>query len=127
MAFLLSCQSRDRSAKLVLYNRSNRTIHFYVSCDSAYTDFKYQDDSKLQPHDSIRPYLLFGPEGKGPDKNTWVNAINLADDSCLHVFFAYIDFQDDPNLRDSLFYLIVVRHDYSVDSLNKMHWKIEYR
>jgi hypothetical protein len=101
-------------------------VHYYVTCDSAFTDFKYQDDCQLKPGDSIRPYLLFGPEGSGPDKNTWVNAINLADDSCLHVFFAYIDFQGDPNLHDSLFYLIVVRRDYSVDSLKKLNWRVSY-
>lgn len=127
LALLSACQSRDRSAKLVLYNRSHREINYYLSCDSAYEEIKFGDDTRLPAGDSIRPYLLFGPEGKGPDKNSWVNAINLADDSCLHIFFSYIDFQGDPNPRDSLFYLVIQRRDYTVDSLNKLHWKIEYR
>lgn len=125
--FLLGCQSRDRSVSLTLYNESHREVHYYVSCDSAYDKIKYGDDTRLPAGDSIRPYLLYGPEGKGPDKNTWVNAINLADDSCLHIFFTYIDLKDDPNLRDSLFLLIIRRMDLSVDSLQKLHWKVVYR
>jgi hypothetical protein len=102
-------------------------VNFYVSCDSAYDKIKFGDDTRLAPGDSVRPYLLYGPEGKGPNKNSWINAINLADDSCLHIFFSHIDFRGDPNPRDSLFYLIIQRRDYSVDSLQRLHWKIEYR
>jgi hypothetical protein len=125
--FLLAgCQSSDRSANLVLINRSDRVIHYWVTCDSSYKDLELKSDYKLMPHDSVRPYLLYGPEGKGPNKNTWVNAINRADDKALHVFYFYIDFKNDPNLTDSLYYLIIRRTDYKVDSLNLLNWRIEY-
>lgn len=127
LIFLAACQSRDRSASLTLYNESGREIHYYLSCDSSYENLKFGDDCILKPGDTVRPYLLYGPEGKGASKNSWVNAINLADDSCLHVFFCYLDLKDDPNLRDSLFFLIVHRESFTVDSLEKLHWKITYR
>lgn len=121
-----ACQSRDRSASLILYNQSDRNIHYFLSCDSSYENLNFGQDRILKPGDSIRPYLLYGPEGKGPSKNTWVNAINLGDDSSLHVFFCYLDLKNDPNLRDSLFYLIVHRENFTVDSLERLHWKVVY-
>jgi len=83
-------------------------------------------DYKLKPHDSVMPYLLYGPEGKGDNKNTWINAINRADDSALHIFFYYIDFRDDPNLHDSLYHLIIRRRDYKVRSLVDSGWRVAY-
>ena len=125
--FLLAgCQSSDRSANLVLINRSDRAIHYWVTCDSSYKDLELKSNYNLNPHDSTMPYLLYGPEGKGPNKNSWVNAINRADDSALHVFYFYIDFKNDPDLTDSLYYLIIRRSDYKVDSLNRLNWRIEY-
>src|SRR6185436_6909458 len=107
LLLLTGCQSYDRSANLKLINRSNRTIYYSVSCDSSYRDLELKSEYILKANDSVRPYLLYGPEGKGPNKNTWVNAINRADDTALHVFFFYIDFKDDKNLTDSLYHLII--------------------
>jgi hypothetical protein len=122
--FMISCQSWDRSAGLTLYNKSAKTIYYWASCDTTYANVKI-DENSLLPGDSVMPYLLYGPEGKGPDKNTWVNAINNGDDSALHIFCLYVDFVNDPNPRDSLFNLIIQRKDFSVDSLNKLNWKID--
>lgn len=124
---LIGCQSWNRSANLVLYNRSDRPVYYSVSCDSSRNRIKLTDDNILKPGDSVRPYLLYGPEGGGPDKNPWINAINQGDDSALHVFFSFIDYKNDPNPGDSLFFLIVRRSDYKVDSLTKMKWKIVYQ
>lgn len=127
LLLLAACQSYDRSAHLWLVNTTDMPIHYWVTCDSSIGDLEFKNQNILKPHDSIMPYLLWGPEGKGPDNNTWVNAINRADDSALHVFCMYIDLKDDPDLSDSLFYLIIKRSAFKVDSLEKMHWRIEYR
>ena len=87
---LAGCQSYDRSSKLILYNKSDKVIHYFVSCDSSVENLRFAEDNVLKPGRDVRPYLLFGPEGKGP-KKPWVNAINLGDDSSLYVFFCYID------------------------------------
>jgi hypothetical protein len=126
LLLLAGCQSFDRSANLTLINRSGKPVYYWVSCDSSYRDLELKSDNLLKAHDSIKPYLLYGPEGKGPDKNSWVNAINRADDTALHVFFFYIDFKDDKNLTDSLYHLIIRRFDYRVNALNQLHWRIEY-
>jgi hypothetical protein len=126
LLLLTGCQSYDRSANLILINRSGKTIYYSVSCDSSYRDLELKSNYILNPHDSIKPYLLYGPEGKGPEKNSWVNAINRADGNALHVFFFYIDFKNDDNPADSLYHLIIRRCDYKVDSLKKLNWRIEY-
>jgi hypothetical protein len=126
LLLLTGCQSYDRSANLTLINRSGKPVYYWVSCDSSYRDLELKSDYLLKAHDSIKPYLLYGPEGKGPDKNSWVNAINRADDSALHIFYFYIDFKNDKNPSDSLYQLIIRRYDYKVDSLNKLRWRIEY-
>jgi len=126
LLLLTGCQSFDRSANLTLLNRSNKPVYYWVSCDSSYRDLELKSDNLLKAHDSIKPYLLYGPEGKGPNKNSWVNAISRADDTALHVFFFYIDFKDDKNLTDSLYHLIIRRFDYKVDALKKLNWRIEY-
>jgi hypothetical protein len=123
---LTGCQCYDRSANLTLINRSGKPVYYWVSCDSSYRDLELKSDYLLKAHDSTKPYLLYGPEGKGPDKNSWVNAINRADDSALHIFYFYIDFKNDKNPSDSLYHLIIRRYDYKVDSLNKLRWRIEY-
>jgi len=125
--FLLAgCQNYDRSARLWLINRTNHPIYYWISCDSSFQDIQMSKDYRLKPQDSVMPYLLYGPEGKGDNKNTWINAINRADDSALHVFFYYIDFRDDPNLGDSLYHLIIRRRDYKVRSLVDSGWKVSY-
>ena len=126
LLLLTGCQSYDRSANLTLINRSGKPVYYSVSCDSSYRDLELKSNYILQAHDSIKPYLLYGPEGKGPEKNSWVNAINRADGSALHIFFFYIDFKNDENPADSLYHLISRRFDYKVDALNKLNWRIEY-
>jgi hypothetical protein len=123
---LAGCQSSDRSANLVLINRSDRSIHYWVTCDSTFKDLELKSAYVLNAHDSTRPFLLYGPEGKGPEKNPWVNAINRADDRALHVFYYYIDYKNDPDPSDSLYPLIIRRADYKVDSLDQLNWRIEY-
>jgi hypothetical protein len=126
LLLLIGCQSYDRSANLTLINRSDKAVYYWVTCDSSYPDLQLKSDYLLKPHDSARPYLLYGPEGKGPDRNTWINAINRADDSALHIFYYYIDFEKEKAAHDSLYPLIIRRFDYRVDSLTKLHWRLEY-
>jgi hypothetical protein len=120
------CQSYDRSANLWLVNRSDHPIYYWMTLDSSYWHMELNRSYKIMPQDSVRPYLLYGPEGDGPDKNKWVNAINRGDDSALHVFFYHINFNRDPNRGDSIFDLIIHRRDYRVKSLEKAGWKVEY-
>jgi hypothetical protein len=127
LLFLLAgCQNYDRSAHLVLLNRSDHPVYYWVTCDSSFRDMALSSSYVLKAHDSVRPYLLYGPEGKGPNRNSWINAINRADDSALHVFYYYIDFRHDPDLGDSLFHLIIRRCDYRADSLVTLGWRLEY-
>jgi len=126
LLLLTGCQSYDRSSDLTLINRSSKPVYYSVSCDSSYQDLELKSNYILNPHDSIKPYLLYGPEGKGPEKKPWENAINRADGSALHVFFFYIDFKNDDNPADSLYHLIIRRFDYKVDALKKLNWRIEY-
>ena len=96
--FLLAgCQSYDRSAHLVLLNRTDHPVYYWVSCDSNFSEITFSSNYLLKAHESVMPYLLYGPEGKGSNKNTWINAINRADDSALHVFYYYVDFKDHPD------------------------------
>ena len=127
LLLLTGCQSYDRSANLKLINRSNRTVYYSVSCDSSYQDLQLKSEYILKPNDSARPYLLYGPEGEGPNKNTWVNAINRADGKSLHVFYFYIDFRNDENRADSLYHLIIRRFDYSAGHLDSLGWRLEYQ
>jgi hypothetical protein len=126
LLLLAGCQSYDRSPGFTLINRSDKLIRYWVSCDSAFKDMQMKNENRLKPHDSIMPYLLWGPEGKGPDKNPWVNAINRGDDSALHVFYYYVDYDGDPDRSDTLYHLIMRRCDYTVDSLVKLKWRVEY-
>jgi hypothetical protein len=82
--------------------------------------------NRLLPGDSVKPYLLYGPEGQGPDKNPWVNAINNGDDSALHIFCLYVDFENDDDPGDSLYNLIMMRYQYTADSLKSLNWRIKY-
>jgi hypothetical protein len=125
VSLLVGCQAYDKSAHFVLANRSDHPIYYYVTCDSAFKDFFMGHDYILKPHDSVMPYLLYGPEGKGPNKSTWINAINRADDSALHVFLYYIDYKNDADLTDSVYRLIIHRYDLRVDSLVKLNWRLE--
>jgi len=120
-----SCISYDRSANLWLINRSDHSIYYWISCDSSFRDIELSRSYEIKAHESVRPYLLFGPEGEGPN-STWVNAINRADDSALHVFFYRINFNRNPNRGDSVYDLTLRRCDYRVDSLEKLGWKVEY-
>src|SRR5882724_1236229 len=101
------CQSWDRTPKLTLYNHSDKTIYYWLSCDSSYDKMQIRQENRLEPGKSIMPYLLYGPEGKGKDSNPWINAINRADDTALHIFCLYIDFDNDPDRTDSLYNLII--------------------
>ena len=96
-----SCISYDRSANFWLINLSDHSIYYWISCDSSFRDIELSHSYKIRAHESVRPYLLFGPEGEGPSDSTWVNAINRADDSALHVFFYRINF--NPYRGDSVF------------------------
>ncbi|HET6253621.1 MAG TPA: hypothetical protein VFE32_06090 [Puia sp.] len=120
------CQSYDRSANLWLVNRTNHLVYYWLSCDSAYPDMQMNHSYKLKAHESVQPYLLYGPEGNGPNKNSWINAINRADDSALHIFFYYIDYKEHGDRRDSVFKMIIKRYDLRVDSLIRLGWKVEY-
>lgn len=122
---VMGCQSYDRSAHFLLVNKTGIDIHYWVSCDSAVQHLEMKTENRLAAHDSIMPFLIFGSEGKGPDKNTWVNAINRADDSALHVFYFYMDLKNDPDLRDTMYRMVIKKGAYRVDSLEKLHWRIE--
>ena len=124
---LAGCQSHDRSAHLVLVNTTNAPVYYYVTCDSSYQDLAFNSIFLLKPHESVRPYLLYGAEGEGPNKNTWNNAINLADDSALHVFFYYIDFEHRPRPGDSLFRFVIRRFDYKAGTLDSLGWRLTYK
>jgi hypothetical protein len=126
MVAVASCQSYDRSANLWLINQSEHPIYYCVTLDSSFQDMDLNRRYRIKPHDSVRPYLLYGPEKQGPSKNSWVNAINRADDSALHVFFYRINFKRDPNRGDSVFDLIIRRGDYRVKSLENSGWKVVY-
>ena len=128
LLFLLAgCQSYDRSAHLVLVNGTDDPIYYWVSCDSSFSDMNFNSIYMLKAHDTVMPYLLYGDEGKGPNKNTWINAINRADDSALHVFYYYIDFKHRPARADSPFRLMIRRCDYTADSLESMGWRLTYK
>jgi endo-1,4-beta-mannosidase len=122
--FLIGCQSWDRTPGLTLYNKTGQTIYYWASCDTTYSYIKIDKSNTLPAGDSVQPYLIYGPEGKGPDQNPWVNAINSGDDSALHVYCLYVDFVNDPNPYDSLFNLVIKRNDFRVDSLRKLNWKV---
>lgn len=126
LLLLIGCQSYDRSANFTLINRTNKPVYYWVTCDSSYQDLEMKSEYLLKPHDSVRPYLLYGPEGSGPEKNSWVNAINRADDSALHIFYYYIDFKKNKDHRDSLYPLIIQRFDYRVKDLTDSGWRIQY-
>jgi hypothetical protein len=126
LLLMMGCQSYDRSANLTLINRSDKPVYYWITCDSTIQDMELKSELLLKAHDSAKPYLLYGPEGNGPDRNSWVNAINRADDSALHVFYYYIDFKKDRNLRDSLYPMIIQRFDYKVDALSRLGWRLEY-
>jgi hypothetical protein len=126
LLLFIGCQSYDRSANLTLLNRTDKAVYYWVTCDSSYEDLQLKSEYLLKPRDSARPYLLYGPEGEGTDKNPWVNAINRADDTALHIFFYYIDFKKDRRARDSVYPLIIQRFDYKVAELNGLGWRIEY-
>ena len=119
-----SCQSWDQ--RLTLINKSEHTIFYWVTCDSSYKNIQLRQENKLLPDQSIKPYLLYGPEGKGPEKNPWVNAINLAADTSLHIFCYYVDLLNDLNGNDNLVDMKIKRLDLKVDSLNKLGWVVRY-
>ncbi|MBN9382189.1 MAG: hypothetical protein J0H74_15580 [Chitinophagaceae bacterium] len=127
LLLLIGCQSYDRSANLTLTNRTNKPVYYWVTCDSSYQDLEMKSEYLLKPNQTVKPYLLYGPEGNGPEKNSWINAINRADDSALHVFYYYIDFKKNRDHRDSVYPLIIRRFDYKVDTLSKMNWRLEYQ
>ena len=126
LLLMTSCQSYDRSADLTLINRTDKAVYYWVTCDSSYQDLELKSEYLLKPHDSAKPYLLYGPEGQGQNKNPWINAINRADDSALHIFYYYIDFKKDRKPRDSVYPLIIQRFDYRVKTLSDLNWKVEY-
>jgi len=97
---LTCCQSWDRTPGLTLYNKSDKTIYYWASCDSGFENI-YVKNNILKPGDSVMPYLLYGPEGKGPNKDPWINAINSGDDSALHIFCLYVDFTHDHDFTDT--------------------------
>jgi hypothetical protein len=121
---LTGCQSWDRTPGLWLYNNTGRTIYYYASCDTNFTFDKFEKSNKLAAGDSTQPYLLYGPEGKGPDDNPWVNAINSGDDSALHIYSIYIDTTNDTNRYDTAFRLIIKRDDYTVKALRDSSWRV---
>jgi hypothetical protein len=123
---LAGCQSFDRSANLWLFNRTDHPVYYWITCDSSFRDMEMKREYRIKAHDSVKPYLLYGPEGEGPNKSSWVNAINRADGKALHVFYYYIDFDGDADLGDSLYHLIIRRGDYRVDSLVNWGWRVEY-
>lgn len=126
LLLLAGCQSYDRSVNFTIVNHSGKPVYYWVTCDSAYRDLQLKSENLLKPGDTIMPYLLWGPEGKGPTKNPWINAINRGDDNALHVFYFYVDFDRHQESDDSVYHLIVRRCDYKVDSLVKLNWKVEY-
>ena len=121
---LMSCQSYDQSAHFWLVNHSDHAVYYWLTCDSSYRNLVLNKDYRLKAGDSIQPYLLYGPEGEGDSANKWINAIKLADDTALHIFYYYIDYDHHPNANDSVYPLVIRRCDYKIDTLQRLRWRV---
>lgn len=121
---LAGCQSYDKSAHFRLVNNTDHPVYYWITCDTSYRNLVFDKSFQVKAHHSIEPYLLFGPEGDGPGPNKWINAIKLADDTALHVFYYYIDYDHHSNPRDSVYRLILRRCDYKIEALNDLGWRV---
>lgn len=119
-----SCQSWDQ--ELTLINKSDKQIYYWVTCDSSYANIEIHDENQLKPNESIQPYLLFGPEGKGPKKNKWENAINWSDDSALHIFCFYLDSINYIGGNNNRITMPIKRYDLKAATLDSLHWSVTY-
>jgi hypothetical protein len=120
---IVGCQSYNRDANFTIINNSARLINYWVSCDSSFEHIQFRKENRLKVGDSIQPYLIYGPEGKGQSDTAWINAISQADDTALHVFCWYVDFS---NHTDCFYQMCIKRYDFKLDALRAMKWRMVY-